>query len=101
VANEIFEHIKALHEGLRSQGRSRAVKAARAARRAAGDAAEATAVCERALAIKRRVLGADHPGVAVTLQDLGALYLSAGRVEEAEAALSRALAILNHGWERP
>ena len=69
--------------------------------RRAGDAAEATAVCERALAIKRRVLGADDPGVAETLKELGALYLAAGRAEEAEAALSLALEISSHGSNRP
>lgn len=38
-------------------------------------------------------MGADHPHVAATLADLGATALAAGRTEEAEGLLTRALSI--------
>ena len=39
-----------------------------------GDFAEAIAIGERALAIQERVLGADHPDVAIVLNNLGIAY---------------------------
>ncbi len=60
-------------------------------KKAQWDAARAT--LEEALAMRRRLLGAAHPEVAVTESELGRVLLDQGRLEEAEAHSRRALAI--------
>jgi len=54
---------------------------------------EAEPLHERALAIYEKALGAGHPYIARSLNNLAALYDSQGRHEEAEPLLKRALAI--------
>jgi serine/threonine protein kinase/Tfp pilus assembly protein PilF len=53
----------------------------------------ARATLEEALAMRQRVLGAEHPDVAVTHSELGRVLLDQGRVSEAEAHCRSALAI--------
>jgi hypothetical protein len=48
---------------------------------------------KRALAIKERTLGLDHPDVVRSLDDLAELYQALGRSAEAEPLMKRALAI--------
>ncbi|HEX7314388.1 MAG TPA: FxSxx-COOH system tetratricopeptide repeat protein [Pyrinomonadaceae bacterium] len=55
--------------------------------------AEAVALFKRALAIRERMLGAEHPDVAMSLSDLAAVYDHQGRYAEAEPLFKRALAI--------
>ena len=45
----------------------------------------------QALSIRERALGTSHPTTAATLARLGALYLTQGKVKEAEAHCERAL----------
>jgi len=47
----------------------------------------------QALAIRERVLGADHPDTAISLNNLAVLYRAQGRYAEAEPLHQRALAI--------
>jgi tetratricopeptide (TPR) repeat protein len=47
----------------------------------------------RALVIRERVLGSDHPDVATSLNNLASLYKSQGKYDEAEPLHRRALAI--------
>ena len=54
---------------------------------------EAAALYQAALAIREATLGADHPKVAVTLDDLGDVLAATGRCAEALALYQRALAI--------
>ena len=44
---------------------------------------EAEALFRRALALKEKLLGADHPDVAVTLNNLGLLLKKQGKLAEA------------------
>ena len=55
------------------------------------DAARAT--LEEALAMRRQVLGAEHPEVAVTESELGRVLLDQGRLDEAEAHFRSALGL--------
>jgi tetratricopeptide (TPR) repeat protein len=48
----------------------------------------------RSLTISERQLGAEHPAVATSLNNLALLYQSQGRYAEAEPLLLRSLAIL-------
>jgi tetratricopeptide (TPR) repeat protein len=48
---------------------------------------------QRALAIRERVLGADHPDTANSLNNLALLYDNQGKYEQAELLYQRALAI--------
>ena len=48
---------------------------------------------QRALAIREAVLGAEHPDVATSLNNLAWLYQARGRYEAAEPLYQRALAI--------
>ena len=48
---------------------------------------------QRALAIREKVLGPDHPSVATSLDNLALLYKSQGRYETAEPLYKRALAV--------
>jgi Tetratricopeptide repeat len=47
----------------------------------------------RALAIKERLHGPDHPDVALTVHNLGLLYVTQGFPEKAEPLYRRVLAI--------
>lgn len=55
--------------------------------------AESVALFKRSLVIRERVLGAEHPEVAMSLSNLAALYDHQGRYEEAEPLFKRALDI--------
>src|SRR5262249_29540651 len=55
--------------------------------------AEADLLLKRALAIKEKELGPDHPDVAIAMTDLATLYLDQGKYAEAEPMFERALAI--------
>jgi CHAT domain-containing protein/Tfp pilus assembly protein PilF len=58
-----------------------------------GRYAEAEPLYQRALAIKEKALGSDHPTVATALNDLAELYDEQGRYAEAEPLFRRSLAI--------
>ncbi len=55
--------------------------------------AEALPLYQRALAIKEKALGPDHPSVAISLNNLAVLYRDEGRYEEALPLYERALEI--------
>ena len=59
----------------------------------AGQYDEALPLAERALAIRERVLGAEHPGTADSLNNLALLYDNKSDYAKAEPLLQRALAI--------
>ncbi|MBD2497806.1 tetratricopeptide repeat protein [Nostoc sp. FACHB-280] len=50
-------------------------------------------LAERALAIREKVLGKEHPNVAISLNSLALLYYTQGKYEQAEPLYQRALAI--------
>ena len=54
---------------------------------------EAEPLYQRALAIREKSLGSDHPDVATSLNNLAVLYSDQGRYDEAEPLYQRALAI--------
>jgi tetratricopeptide (TPR) repeat protein len=58
-----------------------------------GKFAEAREAYERSLEIDERILGPDHPEVAVTLNNLANTYTVVGEYDEARRLLGRALAI--------
>ncbi|HEY0735433.1 MAG TPA: tetratricopeptide repeat-containing protein, partial [Herpetosiphonaceae bacterium] len=58
-----------------------------------GQYAEARCYVERALEIQERVLGADHPDTAQSLQTLGAVLVEQEEYAEARRTLERALEI--------
>ncbi|MEM9461645.1 MAG: tetratricopeptide repeat protein, partial [Myxococcota bacterium] len=58
-----------------------------------GDLANLRVHAERALAIRQKALGPDHPSVATSLSNLGNGLLKQGDVDEARAHFERALAI--------
>jgi CHAT domain-containing protein/Flp pilus assembly protein TadD len=58
-----------------------------------GKYGEATPLAEKALAIREKELGPDHPDVAESLNSLAELYLNQGNLVEAEPLLQRSLAI--------
>jgi tetratricopeptide (TPR) repeat protein len=62
-----------------------------------GDYTGAQPAYERALAIRERALGPDHPDVATSLNNLAALYYAQGRYAAAEPLYQRALAIREEG----
>ncbi|MHC4459738.1 MAG: tetratricopeptide repeat protein [Planctomycetota bacterium] len=49
-----------------------------------GRYAEAESLLKRSLQVREKVLGSDHPKVATSLNNLGALYDSQGKYAEAE-----------------
>ncbi len=57
---------------------------------------EAEPLYERALQIRERQLGGEHPATATSLNNLALLYHKLGRIEDAERLFRQALAI----WER-
>ena len=60
---------------------------------AKGDETEADRLYRRALTIKEKVLGPEHPDVAMTLNNLAVLYKAAGNYAEAEPLYQRAITI--------
>lgn len=54
---------------------------------------EAIPLAKRALAIREKILGANHPDVATSLSNLAVLYDYQGKYRQAEPLQSRALAI--------
>ena len=58
-----------------------------------GRYAEAEPLYKRALAIREKALGPDHPDVATSLNNLALLYDDQGRYADAEPLFKRALAI--------
>jgi tetratricopeptide (TPR) repeat protein len=61
--------------------------------RAQGRYAEAEPLYQRSLAIREQALGAEHPDVAQSLNNLAELYRAQGRYAEAEPLYARSLAI--------
>jgi tetratricopeptide (TPR) repeat protein len=59
----------------------------------AGKFSEAIPLAQRVLVIREKVLGPDHPNVAIWLNDLANLYLAQGRYADAESLYRRALAM--------
>ncbi len=64
--------------------------------RSQGHYAEAEPLHKRALAIREKALGPEHPPVAQSLNNLALLYQAQGRYAEAEPLYQRALKI----WEK-
>jgi len=58
-----------------------------------GRYSEAESLYRQALALKRKLLGQEHPDVATSLNNLAGLYESQGRYSEAEPLHSQALAL--------
>jgi tetratricopeptide (TPR) repeat protein len=58
-----------------------------------GKYAEAEPLYERVLAINEKILGPEHPSVAMAINNLGSLYFSQAKYEKAEPLVKRALAI--------
>jgi tetratricopeptide (TPR) repeat protein len=63
-----------------------------------GDYAGAQPHDERALVLRERVLGPEHPDVATSLNNLAALYHAQGRYAAAEPLYQRALALSERVW---
>ncbi len=65
--------------------------------------AQAESLCQRALAIREQVLGAEHPDTAMSLYNLAYLYKAQGKYSQAEPLYQRALAIQEQtlGLENP
>jgi tetratricopeptide (TPR) repeat protein len=59
-----------------------------------GGIAEAVPLAQRALAIREKALGPEHPDVATSLNNLAVLYQAQGRYADAELLCKRSLAIL-------
>ncbi|MEK8021880.1 MAG: tetratricopeptide repeat protein [Candidatus Parabeggiatoa sp.] len=62
-------------------------------KRTKADYESAKLLYERALAIRKKVFGQEHPDVAESLNDLALLYKTQGKYDEAEKGYKRALAI--------
>ena len=58
-----------------------------------GQYTQAGPLCQRALAIKKKTLGPEHPDVALSLNNLALLYHAQGRYAQAKPLHQRALAI--------
>jgi tetratricopeptide (TPR) repeat protein len=71
--------------------------------RSLGNAEKEREFLERALAIKERHYGLDHPEVAITLTSLGWAYYSLGETQKSRELLERALAIKerHYGLDHP
>ena len=59
----------------------------------AGKYADAIPLAQRALAIREKALGPNHPDVAMSLKNLASLYRNQGRYADAEPLYKRSLAI--------
>jgi tetratricopeptide (TPR) repeat protein len=70
---------------------------------AQGKLAEAETVFREALAMRRKLLGSEHPGVAILLGGLAEVLLAQGKFAEAETSARECLAIREkrppEGWE--
>ncbi|MFB2882394.1 tetratricopeptide repeat protein [Floridanema aerugineum] len=68
-----------------------------------GKYAEAIPLAQRSLAIREKALGSEHPDVALSLNNLAALYEQMGNYAQAEPLYQRSLAILEKvlGSEHP
>ena len=62
----------------------------------AGRYADAVPIAERALALREKALGSEHPDVGISLYNLASLYQALGRYREVESLYKRVLAI----WEK-
>jgi len=62
-----------------------------------GKYADAIPLAERALAIRRRLQGPNHPAVAISLNNLAALYEVMGAYDKAEPLYRQALEIRGKG----
>ena len=60
---------------------------------ARGDETEAERLYRRALAIKKKIFGADNVDVAMTINNLAMLYKAAGRYDKAASLFRRAMKI--------
>jgi tetratricopeptide (TPR) repeat protein len=58
-----------------------------------GNHAEAESLLQRSLSIHKKILGAEHPHIAIGLRSLAHLYLDQDKYAEAEALLQQALEI--------
>jgi len=69
----------------------------------AGQYDEAVPLAERALAIREKALGSEHPDVAASLNNLASLYDAKGDYARAEPLYQRSLAIFEKalGTEHP
>src|SRR6516165_4197930 len=56
-----------------------------------GHFSEALQIAQRALTIRERALGPDHPAVAVSLNNLALVYAAQGRYADAEPLYKRSL----------
>jgi tetratricopeptide (TPR) repeat protein len=63
---------------------------------ASASRADAEPLNKRSLAIREKALGPDHPDVAISLNNLAALYFKQGRYVDSEPLFKRSLAI----WEK-
>ena len=83
--------------GRRTLGPSRALAQSLsdlgAARCENADLVAARAALEEALAMRRKILGEEHPDTAVTYSELGRVLFDQGRLDEAETRFRSALAI--------
>jgi tetratricopeptide (TPR) repeat protein len=68
-----------------------------------GRYADAEPLFKRSLAIREKVLGSDHPNVAISLSDLAELYQAQGRYADAEPLFKRSLTIREKalGFDHP
>lgn len=62
------------------------------------DEGDSEALYRRALAIRRKALGPDHPAIASSLRNLSEVMLRLGRSEEAQPLVEEALAILTQAF---
>jgi serine/threonine protein kinase/tetratricopeptide (TPR) repeat protein len=62
-----------------------------------GRRAEATQSLVQALALKEKALGADHPDVAISEENLAISLQESGRLDEALTHMERAIAVLTRG----
>ena len=88
--------LRAATEDDRSLQEARKLYAESLRLRGAGKFVEALPPGERALEIRRKVLGPEHPDVASSLNTLGVIYSRRGDFEKAEQLLKSALEI----WEK-
>ena len=65
---------------------------------AAGRFGEAIPLAKKALAIREKALGPEHPDTATSLNNLAALYWATGAYAQAEPLYKRALAIRERRW---
>jgi tetratricopeptide (TPR) repeat protein len=92
----LYPHLRAVTEAAQPREDARTADLATALGDALyriGDYAGAQPAWERALALRERTLGPDHPQVVESLNNLAAVYCYQGRYAEAEPLLQRALAL--------